>query len=364
MKSGWILLAAWIVSVGSAVEASESKVSASDSAEALVRAFAQEKGLPGMAAAVGKNKTILWSVGVGVANVEDQTPVSSERSKFRIGSTSKALTSLGLAKLIDLGKLKVDAPIQDYVADFPAKPEGEITLRQLAGHLAGIRHYRDTSELGNVKAYRTITEAVVYFRDDPLVAIPGERFSYSTYGYTLLSAAIEGASGQLYLRYMEEAVFQPLGMHNTTADIPQRVIQNRTGFYYREKEGLLNGPYIDTSNKWAGGGYLSSANDLVRFGLAFFDTKVIRPATRTLLWTPQLTLAGERTSYGLGWFIGKDSAGRRWVQHPGGTVGGSVLLRIYPDDGVVISLLGNLSMVGDDRFGDIPDQLFALFQNK
>lgn len=47
-----------------------------------------------------------------------------------------------------------------------------------------------------------------------------------------------------------------------------------------------------------------------------------------------------------------------------GTVGGSVLLRIYPDDGVVISLLGNLSMVGDDRFGDIPDQLFALFQNK
>ena len=145
-------------------------------------------------------------------------------------------------------------------------------------------------------------EAVAYFKDDALVAAPGSRFLYSTYGYTLLSAALEAASGRPYLTYMEESVFRPLGMKGTTADVPSLIITDRSGLYYRNGGELLNAPYIDNSNKWAGGGYLSTAHDLVRFGLAFFDDAVIKPQTRDLLWTSQMTAAAERTNYCIGWY--------------------------------------------------------------
>jgi CubicO group peptidase (beta-lactamase class C family) len=351
------LALAVIVSAGSAVAAGDW----SASADSLVRQFAHDKGIPGIAVAVGKDKVILWSAGIGEANLENHAAVSADRTKFRIGSASKSLTSLGLARLIESGKLQLDVPIQEYVPQFPKKPEGEVSVRLLAGHLAGIRNYRDIGELGNAKSYSNVGEAVAFFKDDALVAAPGSRFSYSTYGYTLLSAAMEAASGRPYLTYMEESVFGPLGMKGTTADVPSLVIADRSGFYYRDGGELLNAPYIDNSNKWAGGGYLSTAHDLVRFGLAFFDVSVIKPETRDLLWTSQMTTGGERTMYGIGWFVGKDSQGHAWVQHPGGAAGGSALIRIYPEQKLVISLLTNLSMIGDDRFSTLPDQLFTLF---
>jgi CubicO group peptidase (beta-lactamase class C family) len=99
----------------------------------------------------------------------------------------------------------------------------------------------------------------------------------------------------------------------------------------------------------------------VRFGLAFFDRAVIKPQTRDLLWTSQTRAAGERTNYGIGWFVGRDSQGHAWVQHPGGAAGGSALIRIYPEQKLVICVLANLSMIGDDRFSTVPDQLFELF---
>jgi serine beta-lactamase-like protein LACTB, mitochondrial len=317
--------------------------------------LAASKQIPGIAAAVGVGDQVVWSFGFGLANVEQGEPVAPERSRFRIGSTSKALTAFALMRLVDAGKVDLDAPVEKYVAAFP-EGRKDVTLRRLGGHLAGVRHYNSRSELASEIRYLTVTDSLKIYIDDPLIAEPGEAFVYSTYGYTLISAAIESATEEDFLGLMSHSVFEPIGMTHTVPDEPREVIPNRTGFYYVDGSGLHNGPEINSSYKWAGGGFLSSAVDLARFGLAHFDTALLSEPSRRTLWTSQQDGSGADTGYGIGWFIGD-----QWVQHPGGSLGGSALLRIYPEDQVVVVLLANLSLLEDHRFDDLPDKLHACF---
>ena len=166
----------------------------------------------------------------------------------------------------------VDAPVQRYLPSFPEK-QYPITVRQLAGHLAGIRHYQGDESLGS-RHYETVLEGLEIFRDDPLLFEPGTQYSYSTYGYNLLSAVLEGASGKPFLAQMEERVFEPLGMRHTSADQNRFIVFDRVRPYIVDDEGrFANAPHVDNSYKWAGGGFLSTAEDLVRFGFAHLEPR-------------------------------------------------------------------------------------------
>src|SRR5262249_9188836 len=150
---------------------------------------------PGMSVAVAVNGKLVWAEGFGVADLEQCVPVTPQ-TKFRIGSTSKPLTSAAAALLFDEKRLDLDAPIQRYVPSFPDKGY-PITTRQLLGHLAGIRHYTAADgDNENVEPYHSVAESLKRFSADPLIAPPGTKWHYSTYGYVLVSAVIEGASGQ------------------------------------------------------------------------------------------------------------------------------------------------------------------------
>ena len=98
---------------------------------------------------------------------------------------------------------------------------------------------------------------------------------------------------------------------------------------------------MDNSNKWSGGGFLSTASDLVRYGFAYLGGDLLRPETIDVLWTSQHTLDGERTNYGIGWRENLES-GRRVISHTGGAVGGTTVLVIYPEEGVVVAILTNI----------------------
>ena len=299
------------------------------------------RGIPGMAVAVGVNGEIVWSEGFGYADLENRVPVWPT-TRFRIGSVSKPLTAAALAQLVERGKLDLDAPVQKYVPSFPDKGH-VITPRLVAGHLAGIRHYKG-DEFLLAKRYNTVTESLAIFKDDPLLHPPGAKFAYSSYGWNLLSAVVEGASGQEFLRYMQENVFNRLGLRDTVADWNEKIILHRTRFYTRTKEWyLLNAPYVDNSYKWAGGGFLSTVEDLVRFGAAHLRPGFLKQQTLDLLWTSQKTADGKETGYGIGWSVGRDAQGRRVVRHSGGSVGGTTMLIIYPEAKVVIALICNLS---------------------
>jgi serine beta-lactamase-like protein LACTB len=299
------------------------------------------RGTPGLALAVAVDGRIVYSEGFGYADLEERVPVWPT-TKFRIASISKPVTAVGLMELVEAGKVDLDAPVQKYVPSFPDKG-APITVRMVAGHLAGIRHYKGDEFLIQ-KHYASVTEGLKIFQDDPLVSPPGTKFNYSSYGFNLLSAVIESASGENFLAYMQQRVFTPMGLVHTTPDQNTLIVEQRSRFYEKAKDGgPENAPYVDNSYKWGGGGFLSTAEDLVRFGSTLLQPGFLKAESLKTMFTSQKTSAGEETGYGIGWGIGKSPSGKTVHAHSGGAVGGTSQLVVYPESHVVIALLTNYS---------------------
>jgi serine beta-lactamase-like protein LACTB, mitochondrial len=299
------------------------------------------RGVPGLAVAVAVDGRIVYAEGFGYADLEERVP-AWPTTKFRIGSISKTFTAAALMQLVEQGKIDLDAPVQKYVPSFPQK-NGTITPRLLAGHLAGIRHYKG-DEIVISQHYDSVVESLKIFEYDPLVSPPGTAFHYSSYGFNLLSAVIESASGEKFTSYLQEHVFTPLGLIDTTADQNRSIITQRSRFYDLQKDGAdENAPYVDNSYKWASGGLLSTPEDLVRFGSALLHPGFLTGNSLQQLFTSQKTNSGQETGYGIGWFIHKSQSGQPIYEHSGGSVGGTSQLIIYPDTRVVVALTTNLS---------------------
>lgn len=298
-------------------------------------------GAPGASIAVMKSGKVIWSEGFGLADLEQQVPVTP-LTRFRVGSVSKSLTSIALGRLVQDGRLDLDAPVQRYLPDFPAK-RWPITSRQLGGHLAGIRHYDRVGELFNYTPFADVRSSLDSFKNDSLRFEPGTRYAYSSYGWNLLSAVIEGASGERYLTVMQREVFDRAEMRHTVADYADSIVPHRARWYTRgpNRGGIVNAGYTDNSYKWAGGGFLSTPEDLVEFADALAKGRLLDPATVELLWSSQKTRDGRDTGYGIGWATDIDGAGRRRISHSGGSVGGTAFLILYPDQDLIVAVLVN-----------------------
>ena len=312
-----------------------------EEARARVRADIAERGYPGIAIAVSVDGETVWSEGFGHADLEHRVPMSPS-VKFRVGSISKSITAAAVASLVEDGRLDLDAPVQQYVPSFPEKAH-PITTRQLGGHLGGIRHYQGNENFIR-DPYETVVDGLSIFADDPLLHEPGTAFSYTSHGFNLISAVVEGAVKQPFLDYMREAVFRPLGMRDTVADFVTPIIPGRTRYYVRDAEGrVVNAPFVNNSYKWAGGGFLSTTEDVLRFANAHLDDGFLSKSSRELLFTEQRTRDGEGVGYGFGWFIRTRDDGRRLLSHSGGSVGGTSLMVMEPETRVVVVGLINLT---------------------
>lgn len=299
--------------------------------------------LPGISAGVLIDGQIVWQEGFGMADLRESRPVTPD-TRFRIGSISKPITALAMAIQAEQGHLDLDAPIQTYVPSFPEK-DGVITPRMLVGHISGIRHYRaGEDDTIRPRRYDTMEDAMARFASDPLVAPPGTRFRYSTYAYTLLGAAVEAASGDPFLVTLQETVFDPIGMDQTSADRSDGAIENLTSFYQRDRENnVMPAMPIDTSYKWAGGGLVSTTGDLLRFAQEMMHPTLISEAFRDQMWTPLTLVDGTTTHYGMGWALDVDDQGRRVVAHSGGQVGCTAYLLIFPDLDAASVVLCNIT---------------------
>ncbi|HXJ29267.1 MAG TPA: serine hydrolase domain-containing protein [Gemmatimonadales bacterium] len=298
--------------------------------------------IPGLQVAVAVDGKLVWSAAFGYADVAHHTRVT-RTTMFRIGSVSKPLTATAVVQLVLGGKLDLDAPVQCYVPSFPQKP-WPITTRELAGHLAGIRHYEGNEFLSNTP-YPSVTAGLAIFANDTLLFEPGTRFAYSSYGFNLVSAVIEGASGENFLGYMGAHVIRPLGLTHTAPDRVDSLIPDRTTFYDPDTVhgGFQVAPPVDNSYKWGGGGFLSSAEDLVRFGSALLQPGFLPQSSLDLLFTSQKTRDGQPTGYGVGWFVATDSLGHHRVFHGGGSVGGTTAFGMDRDAHVAFAVTSNLT---------------------
>jgi len=309
-----------------------------------VSRFLYANSVPGISVAVVQNGAPVWSEGFGVADLENYSPATSS-TLYRLGSISKPITAVAVLQLWQQGKLDLDAPVQKYCSAFPRK-ESPITTRQLLGHLGGIRHYSDDGK-GDVpedsaRHFASMEDSLQLFAKDPLVAPPGTKFNYSTYGYTLVGCVLEGASSEKYVDYVRENVFVPAEMNSARPDDFFAIVQHRTRWYHRDKSGAVrNAGVLDSSYKIPGGGLISSADDMARFAAAILNGKLVKPSTRDVMWTVQHTSDGKPTGYALGWGV-DDKLGLRRISHGGGQQGTSTYLALAPERRAAVVVLANM----------------------
>ncbi|MFN0106628.1 MAG: serine hydrolase domain-containing protein [Bryobacteraceae bacterium] len=353
-----------------------------EKARRIVLAHLTGENLPGLSVAVGIDGDIVWAEGFGFADLKTGVPVTPDH-RFRIGTASTVLTSAAAGLLLENGRLKLDDEIQTYVPAFPRK-QWPVTLRELMGHTAGvIPDGGDEGPLFTKRCERPV-EALPYFADDPLLFKPGTRYRYSSYGWILVSAAVEAAANQPFLTFMRERIFDPLGMRDaipdpvaveadddfplvnlireliydplatrdTTPDSTKKTVQDRVTPYFPRfaadpNYGLHLMRPLDYSCYAGASVFVSTPSDLVRFGIAINSGKLLQPATVELLQTSQRLALGEETGYGLGWDIetvtlmGKQT---RVIGHDGDSLGGMVAsLMTFPEYGIVVAVTSNIS---------------------
>ena len=322
---------------------------ASQSPEAQANDFfanVLKMGVPGVAGAVAVNGKIVFSGASGIADRNANAPVTAA-TVFNIGSVSKVLTAVALMQLIEQGQVGIDDPIQKYVPAFPDKGN-RITIKHLVTHTSGIRHY--LNETSKSRTRYTHEQSLGLFKDDPLLFTPGTLYFYSSYGVNLLQGVIERLSGLSFEDYMSRNVWEPAGMGNTRLDIPERPLPNRARAY-QVSAGGREAPAIDLSYAYAAGGMLSTAEDLVRFGIALNHARLI---SRTSLVRMYETLLDPVMRYeeagtprrmdfqqGFIWRIRLAPDGRRYFHHPGSVNGFNANLAIFPNEDVVASILYN-----------------------
>jgi len=310
-------------------------------AEKFIDSLREKQGIPGISICVGNREKILWAEAFGYADLENKSKLSIY-SKFRVGSVSKLLTSLAVGKLYQEGRLDLDAPVQQYVPDFPVK-KYPITSRQLTAHMSGIRHYRRGDPLDVPKNYKNVMEGLSIFKDDTLLFKPGTKYEYSTYGYSLLSAVVEGSAHMPFLSYMQDSIFLPFNLTHTTADFNDSIIPYRVRFYDYVGKKLVNSPLVDNSYKWAGGGFLSTPYDLVTMIRGLLNHKVLNEKTLELLFTPQNLENGTSTNVGIAWRINKAKDGITYIHHGGAIQGGRTFVLFYPESGYIFAVTANNS---------------------
>lgn len=305
--------------------------------EEFVKTQMQADQMTGLSVAFMKDD-LVWAKGYGFADLENQVP-ATEKSAYRLASVTKPMTATAIMQLVEQGKIDLDAEVQTYVPYFPRKP-WPVTVRQLLGHLGGISHYKNYDLEGHFKEHKNTRASIAVFENFDLVAEPGTRYNYSSYGYNLLGAVIEGASGQAYGDYMRENIWAPLGMTDTRMDEPLELIPNRVRGYQLVGGKIKNSEFVDISSRFAAGGTRSTVVDLLKFAKGLNDRKILTEKSIALLYEPMTTKDGRLTDYGMGWGV-NESYGRFLVSHSGGQQETRTILYNYPAQNLIVAAGSN-----------------------
>ena len=296
--------------------------------------------LPAVTVAVAQDGRIVYSKAFGMADLENSVPATTE-TLIRTGSLAKPITAAAAMTLAEAGRLDLDAPVQKYCPAFPQKP-WPVTTRELLTHTSGIRHYKE-GEIESTRHFRNMSDGFSIFAADPLLFQPGTKFSYTTYGYTVLGCVIEGASGEKYYDYLREHVLAPAGMTHTFVDDAFAIIPHRARGYQKISGQLKNAGLMDSSYKIPGGGLTMTAEDFVRFAVALMDGRVVKPQTLAAMWTPTNLPGlqdGKPSTYGMG-FVALAVGGEHNIAHGGSQQGTSTYMEVVPERRFAVAVFIN-----------------------
>lgn len=298
-------------------------------------------GVPGIGAAITRDGRIIWTASTGYRDLERKLPVTPD-TRFRFASVSKVFAATAAARLRQEGKLDVDAPVAPMLPylknDWPA-----ITSRQLAAHISGMPHYQAVDDNRGGVRYKTAPETVALFSGRELLSPPGTRYSYSSWGYTLLGAVVEARSGSPYLDYIAR-ILAPglaLGPDATGSGNP-----NASRAYEMRDGRPVEAPPHDHSYSWGGAGLGGTPRALAEWGGRVLRGDVV--SAQTLAWMAEPTRLNDGTpvkeadyQLGFGWRTMPDLDGRALMHHAGITLGARSVLILVPEQKIAISLLAN-----------------------
>lgn len=293
---------------------------------------------PGVSVGFMKDDFI-WIKGFGYADLENRVPAKPE-SSYRMASITKTFTATAILQLVEAGKIDLDAEVQTYVPYFPRK-KWPITVMQLLGHLGGISHYKNHAVENRIKIHKNTKEALAIFQDFDLIAEPGTKYNYSSYGYNLLGAVIEAVSGQSYGDYIKKHIFEPLDMKDSRMDDPADLIPNRARGYRLINMKIKNSEYVDISSRFAAGGTRSTVIDLLKYAKGIIEGKLLKQETWRQMLIPMATRDGYLTGRGMGWRV-HPWKGHFQISHGGSQPETKTHILIFPTENFAIAVASNL----------------------
>ncbi|HEY6369991.1 MAG TPA: serine hydrolase [Candidatus Sulfotelmatobacter sp.] len=309
--------------------------------EQVVRSYVDAKQFMG-SVLVARDGKIILDRGYGSANLEWDVP-NSPASKLRLGSLTKQFTAACILLLEERGKLKVEDPVKKYMPDAPAAWD-KVTIFHLLTHTSGIPSFTGFPEYASTEAIATTPEKLVArFRGKPLEFQPGEKWNYSNSGYVLLGYLIEKISQQSYKEFVQENIFNPLGMKDSGYDSHSEVILHRASGYAPGPKGPTNAGYVDMSIPLSAGALYSTTEDLLRWEQGLMGGKLLSAASLQKMTTPF------KNDYAFGLGV-RTANGHKVIEHGGGIEGFNTDLAYYPEDKLTVVVLANLN-------GDAPEAI-------
>lgn len=294
---------------------------------------------PGAAVLVSKDGKVLLRKGYGMANLEHGVPISPE-TVFEVGSVTKQFTAAAILMLQERGKLSVQDDITKHLPDFPTQGK-KVTIHHLLTHTSGIPSYTGMQEwIPKMREDMPVDQLIGFFKGKPFEFDPGTKWEYDNSGYVLLGAIIEKVSGKSYERFVEDEIFQPLGMTHSYYGSWSDIIPHRAAGYDKENDRFVNTPYLSMTQPYAAGSLMSTVDDLALWDKALAAGTLIKKESLDQMFTSGTLSSGQLTRYGYGWTF-HDLAGQRVIEHGGDINGFSCDVLRIPDEKILVVVLTN-----------------------
>lgn len=324
----------------------------------VVRAEMTKQHIPGLALLVSRKGVPIREEGFGFANLELSVPVTP-KTIFQSGSVGKQFTATAVMLLVEEGKIGLEDPLSKYFESGPDWWE-DVSIRELLSHTAGFTDYPKDFDLRKDYSEEELLQIVEAI---PPAYPPGTSWKYSNLGYVMLGILIHKVSGQYFGDFLQERVFEPLGMSTTRIISEADIIPNRAAGYVLEKGELKNQKWVAPSaNTTADGSLYFSILDLVKWDAALYTEKVLKSPSKREMWTVATLRDGKPNPgpYGFAWFV-DSRGGHRLVGHDGRWQGFTTHIARYLDDGLTIVILTNQGNCDPQR---IVDEVAAIYLGK
>jgi CubicO group peptidase (beta-lactamase class C family) len=310
--------------------------------DSLVATVVKDKNGPGAVFMVAKGGKPIYQKAYGKSNLELATDMTLE-NVFQLGSMTKQFTAIAILMLQERGQLDLNSSIATYIPDYPAGEK--ITLHHLLTHTTGIKDFTKMKSIQTIAQKELSPKQVIdFFKNEPVDFAPGEKFEYNNSGYVILGHIIELVSGKTYEKFIQENIFEKVGMtHSRYADDFNLVDQRAYG-YHQKAGSYVNKTRISFTIPFSSGALMSTLDDMLKWQNALNKNSLLHANTLKKAFTKYKLNSGEPFTYGYGWHL-KEINGTPIREH-GGSVFGFKTMGVYiPSKDIYVIGLSNCDCI-------------------